>query len=289
MGISVLLSTPVTVLIAICFVREPHSPPVRHVAKLRDYLALLRLRSARLALSSVAMTGFSIGISSSVFVFYYTIVKAIPMATVNIVLGFLFAVTISSIPVWTKIGNRIGKHRALTLGCTISCLYMAAMWLMPPGNLTYMICLFAIGGFAGASADLFPRAMMADVSDEDHLITGMDRTAMLYALLALVTKLGQATAIGVVFVMLDLFGFKASLGLHNSARALTGVLLLGSLVPSLLHVGAALFAWRYPLTAERHAAIRTELDHQRPGYDPEAKPRTICHDTLGAVLAAPRG
>jgi Na+/melibiose symporter-like transporter len=260
MGVTILATTPITVLIAVLVVREPPAAPAMHIARFRDYIGLFRLRSARLALGSVTMMGFALGVSSSVFLFFYTIVKGVPAATLSLVLGFFFIVTIASVPVWARIGNRIGKHRALALGCATTSLYMAAMGLMPPGNLAYMIALFAIGGFASASADLLPRAMMADVSDEDRLATGMDRTGMLYALLALVTKLGQATAIGVVFVILDLFGFKAALGPRNGANALTGVLLLGSLAPAILHLTAAVLAWRYPLTAARHVAIRATLD-----------------------------
>jgi Na+/melibiose symporter-like transporter len=262
MGLSIIVTTPLTIVLAVLMVRERPAAPAVHIARFGDYVSLFRLRSARLALGSVTMTGFASGVSSSVFLFFYTIVKGVSAGTLSLVLGFFFIVTISSVPIWAKIGRRIGKHRALALGCAITAIFMMAVGLMPPGNLVYMIVWFAIGGFAAASADLLPRAMIADVSDEDRLATGMDRVGMLYALLALVTKLGQATAIGAVFVLLDLLGFDAAAGGANGSGALRGVLLLGSLGPGLLHLTAAVLAWRYPLSSTRHDTIRAELDRR---------------------------
>lgn len=259
MGATIIATVPITVLIALISVREPRAAPAVHVAKFGDYLGLFRLRSARIALGSVMLTGFALGVSSSVFLFFYTIIKGLSIEVTSLVLGFFFLVTISSVPVWAKIGHRIGKHRALAFGCLGTGAYMFSMLFLPPGNLVVMCALFAIGGFFAASADLLPRAMLADVADEDLLATGTDRTGMLYALLALVAKLGQATAIGVVFVALDLIGFDATAGATNGPLALTSVLLLGSVGPAILHCCGGLLAWRYPLTAARHAAIRAEL------------------------------
>jgi len=272
MGVSILVTTPISVIIAVLMVREQPAMPAAHVARVTDYFSLFRLRSARLALGSVTMTGFASGVSSAVFLFFYTIVKDVSAATLSMVLGFFFIVTICSVPIWARIGRRIGKHRALALGCSITALFMMSIALMPPGNLVYMVIWFAIGGFAAASADLLPRAMIADVSDEDRLATGMDRVGMLYALLALVTKLGQAAAIGAVFVLLDLLGFSAAAGRGNGTAALNGVMLLGSIGPGLLHLTAAVLAWRYPLTAARHDAIRVELDRRHLPHDTAAAP-----------------
>jgi len=272
MGVSILVTTPISVIIAVLMVREQPAMPAAHVARVTDYFSLFRLRSARLALGSVTMTGFASGVSSAVFLFFYTIVKDVSAATLSMVLGFFFIVTICSVPIWARIGRRIGKHRALALGCSITALFMMSIALMPPGNLVYMVIWFAIGGFAAASADLLPRAMIADVSDEDRLATGMDRVGMLYALLALVTKLGQAAAIGAVFVLLDLLGFSAAAGRGNGTAALNGVMLLGSIGPGLLHLTAAVLAWRYPLTAARHDAIRAELDRRHLPHDTAAAP-----------------
>src|SRR3546814_1436477 len=79
--------------------------------------------------------------------------------------------------------NRIGKHRALMLGSAGFASYMLLMLLMPPGSLWFFGLAAIWGGAMACAADMLPRSMMADVSDEDQLESGQDRTGMLFALL----------------------------------------------------------------------------------------------------------
>ena len=137
--------------------------------------------------------------------------------------------------------------------------YQISAFFMPHGDIAYLAAIFLLGGFCACSADILPRAMTADVSDEDRLHGGVDRTGMLYALLSVTQKLGQALAIGIVYVALDLIGYKAAAGTTNSDGAIFCVLMLGSAAPAVLYFIGSAFAWTYPLTASRHEQIRGDL------------------------------
>ena len=206
------------------------------------------------------MTGLGLGISASVFVFFFALRKHISVEELSLMLAGFSIVSICSAPIWAWLGNRMGKHRALAMGGFCYALYSLIVTFMPERDFTLYAFAAVIGGFASCSSELLPRAMMADISDEDRLTSGADRSGTLYALMLITHKIGQAVAIGIVFVLLDLIGFDASAGRNNGTGALFGILLLGSVIPGLLYFGAGVTAFFYPLSATRHAAIRRGLE-----------------------------
>ena len=108
-----------------------------------------------------------------------------------------------------------------------------------------------------------PRAMLADINDEELLDHGVDRNGLLYALLTGIYKIGQAVAVGAGFTLLSLVGFVPSLGTQNDANALLGVTLVYSGLTCLISGTGVILIWRYPLTATRHAEIRRALDSRQ--------------------------
>jgi len=107
---------------------------------------------------------------------------------------------------------------------------------------------------------------------------------MLYALLLITHKIGQAAAIGLVFSLLDLIGFRATAGGSNSEAALFGILLLGGAVPALLYLGGAILIFFYPLTAQRHGAIRHALETRGAPMATDPLPEMADPGHLGASV-----
>lgn len=258
MGWFILASVPVTIAACVAYVREGDAPVQGHTARLRDYLGLFTLSSTRLLLLTQLLVGLGLGISAAVFLFFFTMLKQVPFAYVGLQFVAFYIVGVITAPVWSLIANRIGRHRALALGCCGFAAYMMLMMAMPPGNLVYFFGMGLLGGTMACSVDMLPRSMMADVSDEDRLASGQDRTGMLFALLTVTHKFGQAMSIGVVYFALDLIGFKAG-STANGTLALNGVAVLYGIVPGLLYIASALVVSRFGLTPARHDAIRREL------------------------------
>jgi Na+/melibiose symporter-like transporter len=259
MGWFVLATVPITIAVALIAVREPDRPQQTHTARLTDYLGLLRVRSTRLLLLTQMQIGLGLGISAAVFLFFFTMLKGVPREYVGLQFVGFYIVGICTAPLWSMLANRIGKHRALMFGSFGFGSYMLLMLAMPPGSLWFFGLAAIWGGTMACSADMLPRSMMADVADEDHLESGHDRTGMLFALLTVTHKLGQALSIGIVYVALDLIGFRPAAGLANPASAMSGVMILYGIVPALLYVSAAFTVRRFALTPERHAAVREAL------------------------------
>lgn len=291
MGLVILLLTPLTVLWAIGVVREPErdsTQPHQHFP-ISAYLSLFRLKSTRLLLLTVMCNGLALGISASVFVFFFQLLKAITPEELSVMLAGFTIVSIFAAPVWAWLGNTASKHRALALGGLCFAIYMLSTAFMPERGFVFYTVFAVIGGFASCSTELLPRAMMADISDEDRLASGADRSGMLYAMLLITHKMGQAVAIGIVFVILDLMGFEAKAGLGNGPLALNGILVLGAVVPAALYLIAAVIILSYPLTAQRHEAIRRELEARGMALQAGAEPVEMTDaGHLGASLAPDR-
>lgn len=258
MGWFILASVPLTIAVTVAAVREGDAPKQAHTARLHDYLGLFRLSSTRLLLLTQLCVGLGLGISAAVFLFFFTMLKQVPFAYVGLQFVAFYVVGVATAPVWSMISNRIGRHRALAIGCCGFATYMVLMMAMPPGNMVYFFGMGLLGGTMACSVDMLPRSMMADVADEDRLVSGQDRTGMLFALLTVTHKFGQAMSIGIVYFALDLIGFKAG-SPANSEAALRGVSILYGVVPGVLYITSAVVVGRFRLTPARHAAIRKEL------------------------------
>jgi len=102
--------------------------------------------------------------------------------------------------------------------------------------------------------------MMADAGDELRLDSGSDQTGVLYALLISSWKLGGALAVGLSFAALALVGYKPALMAANTPEAISGLEMVFAGPSAVLFLLGAWLAFTYPLTRDKHAAIRAALD-----------------------------
>src|SRR3546814_2936335 len=69
---------------------------------------------------------------------------------------------------------------------------MSLFFLVPVGNFALVALIQCASGVGYGAISLLPRAMMADISDEERLDSRADRTGLLFALLIGTWKIGQA-------------------------------------------------------------------------------------------------
>lgn len=262
----VIVLAPATVALTVLIVRERPVAVRRAGGGVQAYLDLLRHATVQKLLACEGLLGLAGGATSTLALFYFTRIKQLDIANLGLllighaVLGLAFA------PGWSWLANRIGKHRALGCAALLYQVGMVAILLAPPRQLVAVVAAQGVVGIAFGGATLLPRAMIADISDTERLRTGQERTGLLYALLLGVSKIGQALAVGILFYALALIGFDPAAGGANTAAALAGLQLLYVGLPIILCLLAAWSAFRYPLTAERHAAVRRELDRLNAPY-----------------------
>lgn len=256
----VIVLAPVMVAITVLLVRERPVAVTRVGGGMREYFELMRNRTVQKLLACEALLGLAGGATSTLALFFFTRTKGLDVSDLGLlfiihaVLGLLCA------PLASWLAIRIGKHRALGFAALLYSVGLIAVMFSPVGNLPVIMACQGIIGVAYSASSLLPRAMIADISDEERLRTGQERTGLLYALLIGVWKIGQALSVGIMFFALSLFGFDPAPDAPNPPSAILGLQLLYIGLPIVLSVAAALVAFRYPLTAARHAEIRRELD-----------------------------
>lgn len=257
MGWFVVILTPLTMALAVMKVPEPlvTTPPKR--AGLREYVSLLRRPSVVMILIADLLVGTGPAITGALFFFFFERVKGFDFGAASALLLIYFIGGLVGAPLWTWLSYRLSKHKTLALSGVIYAAMTLCALIIPVGAfLPAAVLMFLIGVPYAAGAFLL-RAMMADIADEERLESGVDRTGLLYALLAATVKIGSAGAVAVTFPLLKLMGFDPKgTGVDSG---LDGVAVLFAAVPAGLSLLASWMVMSFPLTAARHAEIRKAL------------------------------
>lgn len=265
MGWFVVLLMPITVGLALWRVPEPQVASEVKKSGFREYLALFKRPSVVRILVADLLIGTGPAITGALF-FFFGRVKGFTHGEASLLLLIYFIGGLVGAPVWTWLSYRISKHRALAISCVVYAAMTMCSLLIPQGSMPVAGALMFLIGVPFSAGAFLLRAMMADIGDEERLESGVDRTGLLYAILAGTVKIGSAVAVGVSFPLLQLMGFDPKgQGLDTG---LQGLAVLFCAVPAGMSVLAGLIVWGFPLTAERHANIREALaarDLAEPG------------------------
>jgi len=279
MGWFVVLLIPFTVLLASRAVGEPAAPMVRHASGLKQYFALLKRSSVRKLLIADLLMGLAPGISGALFFFFFERIKHFDRTQAGLLLLVYFISALAGAPLWPMLAKRIGKHHALAVASVLYAAVQVCAVLTPAGNSVAGMLILILAGIPFAAAPSLVRAMMADIGDEERLVSGADRTGLLYAIVNGTLKLGHAFAIG-AFPLLALFGFDPK---QATPTGETALIALYAVVPAAMGLVVAVVMLRYPLDATRVAEIQRQLAARdaatRSPHKPEPDPNV--------ALAAP--
>ncbi|GIK50255.1 MAG: MFS transporter [Hyphomonadaceae bacterium] len=177
---------------------------------------------------------------------------------------FLLAATaaqILSVPLCTLLARWAGKH--IVYGCCqiLNGVLMPAYLLFPPGGEANLVLLIAFGALVSALGTpnmMFPQALLNDIADYDTLKTGQARAGTYFSMRTLLAPAGGAVGGAVGFYMLSIVGYDPGAA-GNSASAVHGMLFTAFALPAVAFIVSGVLMLGYPITARRHAAIRTRL------------------------------
>jgi Na+/melibiose symporter-like transporter len=259
MGWYIIAVTPVTIILCLTVVGEPGRAVENLRIRLKDYWAMIARPSLLRILAADLFLALGPAITAALYLYFFMQALGFTRNQTNVLLLIYIAAGLVGAPVWAQVARRLGKHNTVMLGCVLYGFAQALVFVLPHGDMAFMVPGMFFAGFVVSCFTFLIRAMVADVSDEVRLDVGMDRAALLYGLITSTSKIGSAASVGITFNVLDVFGFNRAEGYVNSGLPLDALETCYVIVPVLtMFVGAAAM-WGYKLDSKRHDHIRAEL------------------------------
>jgi Na+/melibiose symporter-like transporter len=107
---------------------------------------------------------------------------------------------------------------------------------------------------------MIPWSMIADVADEDEILSGERREGLYVGVFTFLRKLAGASGVALAFGILDWVGFKSQAG--NSEETLWVLRGATALIPAAMVIASAWVARKYPLSYDRHRDILNQLERR---------------------------
>lgn len=272
MGWIIILLMAPAVALAAWRVPEAAAVTQRHIVGLKDYLAVVGRKAVFRIAAIDLLFGLGFGTASAMLVFFITAAKGLDRSAVGVVLIAQVVTAMITVPAVAWLARRLDKHFVLGISGVLAAVVSVVFVFLPDGNLLAASLGMMGWGLSFGAFNLLPRAMMADAGDELRLDSGSDQTGVLYALLISSWKLGGALAVGLSFAALALVGYKPALMAANTPEAISGLEMVFAGPSAVLFLLGAWLAFTYPLTRDKHAAIRAALDARNARAAQEGAP-----------------
>ncbi|HEX7775577.1 MAG TPA: MFS transporter [Parvibaculum sp.] len=260
---------PICLAILFRSVPEPaigHSTPISFIGGMRIAMRNGPLRIVLIATIVGALAG---SINASVFVLFAEHVAQFDSKTSSSLIFVLFAMGVVGSPFWVRIGGKIGKHKGIGVAGFTSMFAFAFIPIIiyglkpayPDLALPAIFLVMIVQGFTIGAAPILGQSILADVCDLDTIRSGEQRTAFLFAFLAMVRKIFEAAGVGIALPILAWVGFEPT-SKTNSGFSLFVLMAMYCLVPLTLWVISTAIIWQYPITHARQARLRSALDRR---------------------------
>ena len=259
-----LIILPFPILATAWFVREGPLPPRATTASV-DWRGGLRIMLANKPYMRILGSYFANGLANAfpitLMFFYVKQVIERPDWTA-IFLAAYFVAAIAGTPVWLWISGRLGKHLAWRYGLILAILAFAIIPFLGSGDTIAFLAVTLIAGFTLGADLAMPASMLADAVDQDTLESGKQRTGIYFAVWGMAAKAAAALVVGGSLTLLDAVGFVPDM--YNHPEAILVLALLFGACPVGFKLIALAIVWKYPLTADRQAELRSALSAKPP-------------------------
>jgi GPH family glycoside/pentoside/hexuronide:cation symporter len=169
--------------------------------------------------------------------------------------------------VWNAIAQKVGKKFVYFAGTSFWIIAQGGLFLLQPGQTTFMYILAVMAGLGVSTAYLVPWSMLPDVIELDELTTGQRREGIFYSFMVFLQKICLGVAVAAVLQSLEWTGYiqpsiTVTAPVQPPAVLLAIRLAIGP-IPTIALIGGLILTYFYPITREMHQQILLQLAAKR--------------------------
>ncbi len=227
-----------------------------------EYIQVAKLPPVRwLVLASVTSLITYTMITANV-VYYLTYYLSFPAARVSLFLLLLTVFRILLLLPQGQLAARLGKRHTIILFDLLVAagLVISRLTALAPVPAALFYVLLAAGA-TGTYWAIMP-SIYYDICDYDKLHSGLERQGTIVSFQGLVESIAAGAGSLLLGLILQLAGFDGSVALQ-SASALTWIHNCATVIPVIFLLFTCFAVFKYPITRERYAKIRRQLE-ERP-------------------------
>ncbi len=258
--------------------RKEFQKPIEKFNWRESFIDPFRMRTFVCALLMYLFVFVAIDAVSSIVVYYvkYYLNRG---SEANYVTGAMLVFQVLSLPMYTALSRRTSKRTAFMVGALIWAAAMLTSFAIGPGSPFLAMYIFAaVVGMGTGGVVVMMYAIFPDIPDVHELKTGQRREAIYSSLVTLFRKFSSALALFAVSNAIGWAGYVRPV--EQAVNGATKLIeqpqsdlfllvlrLILALLPIILLMGSIFFAWRYPLTPDRHARMNSVLNRERAGQE----------------------
>jgi GPH family glycoside/pentoside/hexuronide:cation symporter len=212
-------------------------------------------------LASYTISAIGNNLPATLILFYVEHVLRSGLADLFLLLYFLTGIVF--LPLWIRISARFGKKRAWLAAMAINTGAFSGVFFLGPGDEIMYGALVLLSGIGFGATLAIPSSIQADVIDYDQLITGERREGQYTGIWSLSKKIAAAAGVGIGLTLLGAAGYRPEV--EQPERVVFTLRILYALVPCLCNAAAMAIALSYPITEDRHSAIRDAIMRKAEG------------------------
>ena len=243
--------------------------PVENFSVGETARSILRNHPFRYALAIHLLGWMTVSVAIALFSYYFINWTGMSLGEVSLMQAVIMLMAWLLLPAVMGLSRRFEKKTAYMLAVgSLVFLMLGTLWL-PQGAKTATFVICALSGLGISAIHLIPSSMLPDVIEVDELSSGHRQEGAYYGVVVFISKLGEMVILSLLPIALRALGYiqpsASDPAPVQPPTALQALRLMIAILPAFFAFLSILFAWKYPLTRARHAAIRRELAQRVSG------------------------